>query len=379
MVVTRPPVAAAIEVDGLRPGAVSDPSSPEALASELAAAARERRAVIAVGGGRALCMGDPPTAFDLALLTTRLDRVVEYRPEDFSVTVQAGFQLEELAALLRAQGQFVTLDPPGGPGHTVGGILASGLAGLLRLRQGTLSDQLLGLTVALPDGSLAKSGSRVLKSVAGYDLHKLHVGALGCFGVIVEVSLRTWTLPACEAAFEVDAGTAAVASAMAARALAIRPAPEEVVVVGGRGIAWSVRARFAGPVTAVESAAGRLGWQPSSRGSWDCLDMGRAPVCAIVTAPPQQLLGLLAPFDPEGLLASPALGAAYVLCAPDASALTQLRRAAEAAGGALALFSAPLEIKRAVGTWGRPTASQPLLRRIREVFDPERTLSPGRN
>ena len=190
--------AAAPSVDGLEPADVMRPGS----ADELAAAARQRRAVVPVGGGRALGFGDAPERYDVALSTTRLDRVVEFSQADLTCTVEAGITLERLQEELGRAGQFLPLDPRSSPGHTLGGALASGWTGPLRLRFGSPREFVVGMRVALPDGRLVRSGGRVVKNVSGYDLNKVHLGALGTLGVIVEASLKVFPRPPAELALE---------------------------------------------------------------------------------------------------------------------------------------------------------------------------------
>ncbi|TMD72837.1 MAG: FAD-binding oxidoreductase, partial [Chloroflexi bacterium] len=174
---------------------VETPASAEELARLLREAAAAKMAVIPVGGGRASGMGDPPERADVLLHTTRLDRVVEHSQSDMVVSVEAGITLEALQSELAKAGQFLPLDPFHSPGHTVGGLLATGWTGPLRLRFGSPRDFLIGIRVALPDGKLATGGGRVVKNVSGYDMMKLHYGALGSLGVIVAASFKAFPKP----------------------------------------------------------------------------------------------------------------------------------------------------------------------------------------
>jgi glycolate oxidase FAD binding subunit len=174
---------------------VETPSTAEDLARSLHKAAEARLAVVPVGGGRASAMGDALERCDVELHTTRLDRVLEHSPADMVVTVEAGITLEALQAELGSTGQFLPLDPFNSPGHTVGGLLATGWTGPLRQRYGSVRDFLIGIRVALPDGRLASAGGRVVKNVSGYDLMKLHLGALGSLGVIVAASFKVFPSP----------------------------------------------------------------------------------------------------------------------------------------------------------------------------------------
>jgi len=157
---------------------VETPASAEELARRLREAAAAKMAVIPVGGGRASGMGDPPERADVFLHTTRLDRVVEHSQSDMVVSVEAGITLEALQSELAKAGQFLPLDPFHSPGHTVGGLLATGWTGPLRLRFGSPRDFLIGIRVALPDGKLATGGGRVVKNagIAGRHRRRLFQG-----------------------------------------------------------------------------------------------------------------------------------------------------------------------------------------------------------
>jgi glycolate oxidase FAD binding subunit len=186
-------------VDGLAPRAVERPEAPEAVAAVLRRAADAGQAVIPWGAGTKQGLGNVPRAYDLALDLTALDQVLEYEAADLVVTAQAGVPLAALRARLTEAGQFLALDPPYADRATLGGTLAANASGPSRLLYGTARDLVLGLRVALPNGDLVKSGGKVVKNVVGYDLNKMHIGALGTLGVIVEVTLKVHPLPAAEA------------------------------------------------------------------------------------------------------------------------------------------------------------------------------------
>lgn len=203
------PAGEADAVGGVQPQAVAVPSSPQEAAALMRAAAELGLAVVVRGSGTRLHWGNPPERCDLVIETTGLDEVVEHAAGDLVATVQAGVRLERLSEVLGAAGQRLALDPPGG--GTVGGVLATGVAGPLRLRYGTPRDLLIGITVVRPDGTIAKSGGKVVKNVAGYDLGKLFAGSRGTLGLITQATFRLHPVPAavayltCECTAAVDA------------------------------------------------------------------------------------------------------------------------------------------------------------------------------
>src|SRR2546429_7085420 len=186
--------------------ALEKPASAEELAQRLHDAAVSNLAVAPAGGGRASGMGDPLERCNVLLQTTRLDRVIEHSQADMVVSVEAGITLESLQAELGKAGQFLPLDPFGSPGHTVGGLLASGWTGPQRMRYGSPRDFLIGIRVALPDGKLASGGGRVVKNVRGYDMMKLHYGALGVLGVIVAAPFKVFPKPLHDVTGSADGG-----------------------------------------------------------------------------------------------------------------------------------------------------------------------------
>jgi glycolate oxidase FAD binding subunit len=227
-------------VAGVAPRFVARPADVAEAAAVMRAAADEGLTALARGAATRLAWGSPPARCDLVIDTRGLNRVLEHAAGDLVVRVQAGVSLDELATRLAGAGQRLALDPPW-PG-TVGGLLATGVAGPLRLRYGTPRDLVIGITVVRADGTVASSGGKVVKNVAGYDLGKLFAGSYGTLGMIVAAAFRLHPLPAATAyvtleAADADAAQAVVAavadSPLAPSATEIdRPARGEPVRVG---------------------------------------------------------------------------------------------------------------------------------------------------
>lgn len=354
------------------------PESPEALAAALAAAAGAGRAVVPVGGGRAASMGAPPERRDLELSLAKLDGIIEHSQADLTCTVEAGITLERLQQELGRAGQFLPLDPRNSPGHTVGGALASGWTGPLRMRFGSPREFVVGLRVALPDGKLVRSGGRVVKNVSGYDLNKLHLGALGTLGVIVEASFKVFPRPASQRTFERIASTADEAWAEIERLLTLPQLPWALEVERDAEGVLRLVTLVAGPRSAVDRLGREIGWQESGE-SWDERSRITSAHWAKLAAPRADLPGILAQL-PAGAhwIAQPATGTADWLDATDAGAIVAIRALAERAGGSLVLLAAPEELKREVGVWGADPATLDLMLQLRDAFDPQRTINPGR-
>lgn len=173
------------------------PLVPADLA-ELQAAVRDTREtaprLLLCGTGSGAQWGGNPEPPDAVLDTTSLTGVLAYNPADMTVAVRAGTRLSALQAELAEHGQRVAF-APARSGATIGGLLATGDGGPLRYSYGTLRDLVIGVTVVLADGTIARSGGHVIKNVAGYDLAKLFHGSLGTLGALAEVVLRLHPLP----------------------------------------------------------------------------------------------------------------------------------------------------------------------------------------
>jgi glycolate oxidase FAD binding subunit len=375
----------------------------EGLAAVLAAADGAGAAVVPWGGGRHMALGNAPARYDLALRTTQLGRVLEHEPADLTVTVQAGITFAALRQRLAERGQFLPIDAPAEA--TVGGVLAAGVSGPSRHAYGLPRDWLIGCTMVRADGTIFKGGGRVVKNVAGYDLPKLAIGSLGTLGVIVEATFKLAPLPPAQETLLVRCGSLdeAARATLAAdeRSLALR-----AVACGAGATGSEAQAAFwlAGPHRAVErtrrelielcgATTERLDGIASS-GWWLALsEFEAAPhggVTLRASLPPSKASAFLGSIERKPverglsaeLLAYPTTGLALVRA--DARDLEQVvaftedaRRAALEAGGSLVVALAPLEVSRLVDAWG-PAEALPLMRRLKEQFDPRGTLNPGR-
>jgi len=348
---------------------VANPSTQEEPARVLRDAAAAQRGVVPVGGGRASGMGGAVERGDVELHTTRLDRVIEHAPADMVVTVEAGITLEALQAQLAKAGQFLPLDPFNSPGHTIGGLLAAGWSGPLRLRFGSARDFLIGIRVALPDGSLATAGGRVVKNVSGYDLMKLHHGALGSLGVIVAASFKVFPRPLHDVTVESQGGWDAAAAALATP---MAPCAVELFSDG------RVLARYLGSRDAVNAVAGGLGWSTLSSDVWAKNAHRSFDRWARIAVPRSELRRMLDSLGHDAeWWASPGVGVAHWRFG-ETDAAIDARRAAEACGGSLVVLAAPDDVKARLGAWGTPPETLDVMRRLKAAFDPDRILNPGR-
>jgi glycolate oxidase FAD binding subunit len=349
--------------------AVVKPRSADEVANALREAAATGKAVTPVGGGRAATMGGLLEKSDVELQMTALDRVVEHTASDMVVTVEAGIQLEALQEHLAKSGQFLPLDPFNSPGHTVGGLLAGGWTGPLRMRYGSARDFLIGIRVALPDGKLASAGGRVVKNVSGYDMMKLHVGALGSLGVIVAASFKVFPRPLRDVTVESHDGWV---SAEQVLSLPMAPAALELFSDG------RVMARYFGSPGAVDVTVKATGWSQIDRSVWTEHSRSALTQWARIATPRTELRRVVESL-PGGARwwCSPGVGIAHWSFG-DAEELVKVRELAEAAGGSLVLMAAPDDVKNKAGAWGTPPPTLDVMRRLKDAFDPHHVLNPGR-
>ena len=381
------------DVDGLGPLLVARPESQQDVSKVLRAATAAGASVIPRGGGTLMSLGMPPERYDVALDLRGLDKLVEYEPTDLTVTVEAGMELDKLAATLRERGQMLPLGTFRDRRTTIGGVLATNLHSPgFRHMYGAARDLCIGMTVALANGEIVKSGGRVVKNVAGYDMGKLHIGALGTLGVILQASFKIVPEPAASGGGIVrgrrDELESALKAVLTAR-LALRSA--SLTREAKEGV-WRLSAGFAGSEAAVERSqrefraiAGRLeDNRPLDAVSRAYAAVQNDPVCVRAMAPQSKIGEMAQELANAGasVVCDPTLGSAHGSWTDNppisAATITSLRRKATELGGALVIERAPVGLKEAASVWGEPRADFALMRRLKAQFDPEGTLNAGR-
>ncbi|MGD0793943.1 MAG: FAD-binding oxidoreductase [Terriglobales bacterium] len=389
---------AADAIDGVEAQMVAEPGTAEDLARALRWAHAAGVKVSPRGGGTKLGWGNPPAACDLVLSTARLNRVLEHAWADMTVIVEAGCRVADLQKTLAEQGQRLALDPLWPERATIGGILSTNDSGTLRARYGSLRDLIIGITVALPDGTLAKSGGKVVKNVAGYDLAKLFTGALGTLGVIVQAIFRLHPLPR-ESRSLSFSGTpeslnqlllAIQASKLTFTGLQLRAAQGSAHLdIRFDGTAAGIQAQvkqvqqIAGSMAASDAPANAWtshqaiwdGATPALLTKFSVLPAQFAAVCALVerSAGAQSL---------AWKIVVQSVGAGYARLEGNEqglrTALPTLRDELAKMGGTLVALGCPVAVKRGLDAWGPPSDAQPLMVRVKQRFDPDGTLNPGR-
>ena len=410
--------------DGYTPKAVVLPASVQEMQEVLQFAVKQDLSVIPAGAGTKLGIGNLPQKVDLVLATTHLNSVVEYEPADLTVTVEAGIRLKDLQTELAKHRQYLVLNPPYADRCTIGGIVAANASGSFRLRHGTARNQVLGLRVVRADGTVVKSGGKVVKNVAGYDLNKLYIGAFGTLGIITEVTLKLSPIPVRQAILTADfqnlqdaadTGLAIVGSQtlpmfvnLFVNADPTRGGTEvstngsnPMLVVGFGGdpetVEWQltqcqgiVEQKGAIGVTIVEDESLQHLQEAVQEFSADNkntetvvakLNLKRTDLAEFAAqimdanwACDAQIMALIG----SGVVSVNIPVASDTDYQSLADALTQLRQTARSKQGNLIIEVAPPELKRHIDVWGSVEGTLGLMKQIKAELDPTGLLNPGR-
>ncbi len=408
-------------IDGIGPRAVVLPASIHEIQEVLGYAADSKLSVIPAGSGTKLGIGNSPEQVDLVLSTSRLDQVLEYEPADLTVTVEAGIPLAVLQAKLAEHGQYLPLDPPYTDRCTIGGMTATNSSGPSRLRYGSTRDCVLGMRVVQSSGTVVKSGGKVVKNVAGYDLNKLYLGSFGTLGIITEVSLKLQPLPEIERSVFLtftEIGEAVnVASEIARSQLLptflnlfvngapLTESPEPCLLIGVDGhpetVEWQIDA-----VKTIAKQNGAIGVevyegqrQQELHASMCAFPEGESAAPIVISRANLRMTDVAGFVNTVvevndastwqvramGLMGN---GIVYVAFSdfPDgdvpmqyvADTVANLRDAATNVGGNLIVESAPTALKRQIDVWGPVGRSFELMKAIKAKLDPIGLLNVGR-
>jgi glycolate oxidase FAD binding subunit len=405
------------------------------IAELLRFAASEKLAVIATGGCSKLGIGSPPARYDLALDLSRTNRVLAYDPQDLTLAVEPGVRIDDLLRTLAEQRQFLPLAVPFAERATIGGIAAANSSSPLRHAYGALRDFCLGMEFVTGEGKQAKSGGRVVKNVTGYDLHKLLVGSLGTLGVITRLNFRTFPMPQAQGMFVVSFSLAEAAFDFC-RAVSHSVLTPQMVEVANPGTAalifsgefsarldprtWTVIVSAAGQPAVVNRYERELGQLAGAANAEEFLplsDYEANSVFAKIREFPRLMLerdsstlifrinavpGVLAPLvgklrvvaaqrELDFVALSRASGILYAAFLPpreNSASLESLaqvvaevfRTCSQPETQASALLEwCPAELKTSPEiVWGPPRTDFELMRRVKNSFDPQNVLAPGR-
>jgi glycolate oxidase FAD binding subunit len=392
-------LTAADAVRGVVPRRVVEPTSAAEVAAVLREANEQGLAVIPRGGGTKRDWGNRPARADLLLSTARLNRIVEHPWADLTVTVEAGCTIRALQDALRVHGQRIAADPLWPDTATVGGALSANDTGALRLRFGGWRDLVIGTTLALPDGTLASSGGKVVKNVAGYDLSKLATGALGTLGVITTAIFRLHPLPHQSRTLSATVSgidhaqrviLALQDSKLAYTSLQARlsstAAPEIDVLFEGTAAGIEAQVRDARRIAEeIRLDDGPMDVWTARQALWTGDRTGPVLKFSVLLT---ELAGTLQHVQRVAGMAAvewtavfQATGAGWVsFSGPPADwpdVVRGLRRGIESQSGSLVILR-PISDEDSTDVWGDPGDAGALMRAVKREFDPRQTLNPGR-
>jgi glycolate oxidase FAD binding subunit len=424
---------AVCHIDGFGPLAIVAPRSVTELADCVRCAATERKAVYPLGGRTMLELGLPPTKPGIAVDLRGLEQVIDYPSRDMTITVQAGITIAKLQAILSAEHQQLPVDVPLPEQATLGGAIAVNASGPRRYGYGTLRDYVIGISFINGEGQEVKAGGRVVKNVAGYDLMKLHIGALGTLGIVTQVTLKLKPGPEMTA-YSFLGWRAEAIKAMLSAFQNSRNRPTRLELLNPaavRSIPW-MYAHHDSPSWILgccyEGNKEAVNWQVAYLNAEQRLIAGRDEKVGFITATardfpqpaafkrnfrdttgpdPIQLQSRLAAKVTFKANVLPSSLADFCLIAnglssqmplqahagsgivighlPDdltreqaATMLTTLLDQAAAAEGNLVILRCPTELKRELPIWGKPRGDAWLMRRVKEALDSRGVFNPGR-
>jgi len=434
-VVSDPVACGAFAVDGKLPTYVVYPSSAEQVAALLEHCANQAFAVIPCRNGTKLHIGNPPTRYDVALSLKDLNQVWYYEPADLTVSVEPGMKLADFQHFVGRHKLWLPLDPAGGERASLGGILAANASGPLRVSYGGPRDMVIGMKIATTEGKIVKTGGRVVKNVAGYDMGKLLIGSYGTLGVIVEVSFKLYPLPAASASFVFTVDTLHCARELRRRIQRSHLQPMRLLLIDAEAARLLRNDQTDQPGTAASLLPGARGgaeiWFEAAgsprlleRYERDARELARAvdaPIEKVEASVAESVWARLAGFhtwlakdpslvvlkaalpiaaledflgraqqeaDRESLrlatFAQPGVGIAHVclLGVKQVDSLRGLvdrvRKLAAEIGGALVVERCPTELKSAIEVWGPVGDDFEMIRKMKSAWDPKGILSPGR-
>ncbi len=397
-------------VEGLTPKAAVFPASEEELSALLKEANEKSWAVAPKGSGNAVRLGNLPQRLDVVVATEMLPHRIDHNPGDLTVSVGAGIKFGLLQERLAEEGQWLPLDPPLAARRTVGGILAANLSGPLSLSYGAARDFVLGVRVASADGTVTKSGGNVVKNVTGFDLPKLHIGALGTLGIILQATFKVIPLPQEDTTLAAEFDDLGKAVDVCHEIADSQYAGEAIELIKGSDGRNRVYARFLGSVPSVEvrlekgrsllEQAGaenvntlaqdeaRTLWEAVADFGWNgsaeeevLLSLGHLP------SKTKSVIGAISEYCLQNgysleMAVGPARGVVKCKiaapCNQVKNVVSGLRSIAASADGYALVEQASLQAKADLDVWGDPGPALHLMRRLKNRMDPNRILNPGR-
>jgi glycolate oxidase FAD binding subunit len=371
------------------------PANVEELADQVRQCAANSTAMFSIGGQTALDYGRPPSRSGVALSLSQLNRVVDYPVEDLTITVEAGMEVSELYSILAKNNQRLPIDVPNAETATIGGAIAVNAAGPRRLAYGTWRDWIIGMMVINDRGELCKSGGRVVKNVAGYDLGKLYTGSLGTLGIIVQVTLKLQPRPESMQWVAIEGISRADVGALLNRIHESATQPRAVELISQsenfdcmilfednrESVQWQVeqiQKELAGrSISLLNADAGQaLTERPG---------IAKCNLQVIATMKSSQLAALLNSNVAHGWSIQAHAANGIVWAGRDTDQLSEaqkliheLSEVVHSMGGNVVIRRCPIGWKSTLPIWGQAPVSLSLMKKVKQELDPNNVLNPGR-
>lgn len=373
------------------------PTSAEDLAAGLREAAAARRAIEVFGNDSKRSGGGPVLPADVSISTAGLRRVLQYEPRDLTISVEAGMPFAQLQALLAQNGQMIALDPPFSSRATIGGVVASNASGPIRRGYGTARDLVIGMSFAMLDGRVVKTGGMVVKNVAGLDMGKLLIGSFGTLAVMTSINFRIHSLPRESRTylFTYPGLVAAVERRDRILKSVLQPvamdliSPTAAARLDRRGYVLAVRAvgsptvlgRYSRELSDAEELNGNKEtefWHSVQEFTADFLERQPEGVVLRVSTTLRELAAFIA-LVPGACISRAASGVTYVYLSSWQSGASLWKAAAEHHWASAVEF-APADVRRTATLWPVP-ASGPgasafaMMEKVKHMFDPDNLLN----
>ncbi|MCY4529947.1 MAG: FAD-binding oxidoreductase [Chloroflexi bacterium] len=412
-------------VEGKTPSVIARPVSPQGISEVMSVASEHGLSVEPLGGMTRTSLGNSPDSLDLAVDMSGVNQVLARNAADLTATFEAGITVSRVQEILAEHGQFLAIDPPLPDRATIGGTLAVGWSGPMTWQNWSPRDIVIGMRTVMADGTITKTGGQVVKNVSGYDMARMHIGALGTLGIIAEVSFKLTPLPSRQATvmatFDSDAsclGAALAVYGSGLTPLAISTLHGQQPGAGGRGTDEarpSLLVRIGGRARSVQRQIDDVAsiYRQSGSAQRDVIGDNDAAMMwrrmgdygwTEETTPVAGIRANVLPSDTPRIIQSmqdieDSTGLAWRATTQTAqgvvdihwlniegeystehvrSAISRTIQAVLRTGGTAVVTHAPASMKETLDVWGETTSAIDTMRNLKRQFDPNRVLNPGR-
>ena len=412
-------------LDGLTPASIEKPGSLDELSSTLTKVSGSGLSAVPWGGGTRIDVGNIPSSYDVAIDISGFTGQIEHEVGDMTVAANAGVTIGTLNTLLESEGQRLPFEVRNPAQATVGGSVASNAPGRRQSSTGGIRDWVIGMQIVLADGTVTKSGGRVVKNVQGYELHRLHTGAFGTLGIVSQVAFKLLPLPPEQQTVVIwfddvqtarDVGMGFVNGLFAPEAITLISGPLATSTIKAASeqpptnhATWALLVRVGGGVRSIErqvneivgaagaaSAAGySVLFDVSAKAAWDHLDDAESNAQIVVRMnsrtsetlnASEVICGSASTLGSEvSTISDLGFGALTVLGSSDGYSDTAAISFTNSVVGTVSKYQSsfviekcPVAVKHQLDVFSDVGSSLDVMRRVKAQYDPANTLNPGR-